>query len=212
MGLEMNVQASIQGTGIPKATPARQINIAPGGATPDERLQTARILIIDDEPINVMVLRRHLEVAGYRNITSLSDSTMAIETMLREKPDLLFVDIMMPQVSGLDILRLMQQNKTLSHIPAIVLTASTDPGTRIEALNLGAHDFLQKPIDISELLPRARNALFARQYLHHMENYAQELEKQIPKRTAELDRSPNQIIHCLARAAEFRRDKPRQTS
>jgi putative two-component system response regulator len=100
----------------------------------------------------------------------------------------------------------MSQDNSLRHIPVIILTATTDAETKREALSMGATDFLSKPVDSNDLVPRVRNALVVKAHQDHLANYAVELERQVNARTAELARSRAEVIHCLARAAEYRDD------
>jgi putative two-component system response regulator len=90
--------------------------------------------------------------------------------------------------------------------PVVFLTASTDHDTKVEALRSGANDFLQKPIDPSELVPRIRNILALKLHQDRLKNYSQELEQAVRERTAELEASRRDVIHCLARAGEYRDD------
>jgi len=181
---------------------------APALAIPgvEELARSCRVMIVDDEPINVKVARKYLETDGYQHFTTVTESPKAMEAMRREKPDVVLLDIMMPQVSGLDILGMMREDEKLQHTPVIILTANTDAQTRIQALELGATDFLNKPVDASELLLRLRNVLLAKAYQDHLENYSKQLAEQVNLRTAELEASRQEIIFCLARAAEFRDD------
>ena len=78
--------------------------------------------------------------------------------IVANEPDVILLDIVMPTVSGLDILANIRDDAHLAHIPVIILTASDDRETRMQALNLGATDLLSKPVDVVELLPRVRNA------------------------------------------------------
>lgn len=124
----------------------------------------ASILMIDDEPLNMKVLQIHLEGVGYSHFTSISDSTQALEALETHLPDVVLLDIMMPNVSGFDILEEMARRPSLTGIPVIVLTSSDDAETKLQALELGASDFLAKPLDPSELALRMRNTLVARSW------------------------------------------------
>ncbi len=159
--------------------------------------KTARVMIVDDEPLNVTVVRKFLQRAGYEKFDEVTDATKAISRVYSEEPDLLLLDLMMPGVSGLEILETLRTDPRLSSLPILILTASCDRETRAQALNLGATDFLSKPVDPVELVPRVRNALLVK-------NREDALEGLVAKRTAELERSRREVIHCLARAAEFR--------
>lgn len=160
-------------------------------------LKSSKIMIIDDYAVNVKVLKAHLEAAGYRNFVTLTDSTQALTRIWTEFPDLILLDIMMPEVSGLDILRELRGLQEFSRLPILVLTGTESRELKTEALELGATDTLSKPIDFEDLLPRVRNSL-------QMKSYEDNLKAQVRQRTAELEHAQREIIQCLARAAEFR--------
>jgi len=178
------------------------IPIASATSNDATKLASSRIMIVDDEPINVKVVRKFLESSGFRNFATTNDATEALGLIEQQSPDLLLLDIMMPQVSGLDILRQLQERQ--SSVPVIVLTAADDQRIRQQALDYGAADFLTKPIDVTDLIPRVRNVLAAKAYRDHLQNYAQELEQQVTERTRQLERSRHEIILCLGRAGEYR--------
>ncbi|WP_442484427.1 HD domain-containing phosphohydrolase [Aeoliella sp. SH292] len=166
----------------------------------------ARIVVIDDEPVNIKVVQRLLQIEGYENFVSTSDAREALALVRGESPDLVLLDLMMPHISGLEILAALRADINTLHTPVIVLTASTDRETRIEALSTGANDFLNKPIDPSELVPRVANLLALKRQQDILEDYSRQLEVAVRERTAELEASRRDILHCLARAAEFRDD------
>jgi len=122
-------------------------------------LKQATIMMVDDEPIIVETLENLLEDAGYKNFVSTTDSKKAVELMTSKKPDIVLLDVMMPDVTGLDILASMAADESLRHIPSIIITAATDSETKLKALELGATDVLNKPVDPSELALRVRNTL-----------------------------------------------------
>ena len=179
--------------------------IAPGSGALDPRA-TAKIAIIDDEPINIKVARRHLQNVGYQAFVTTSDASTAFEMISREQPDVVLLDVMMPQVNGLDLLRLIRADRHLQHIPVLILTASTEAQIKLEALESGATDFLAKPVDPNELVPRIRNALIVKAHHDHLARYSEQLEEQVRARTVELEISRLQVVLCLARAAEYRDD------
>lgn len=114
------------------------------------------------------VLRIHLQIEGYENFLCVDDSNHAIAAMEAEKPDVVLLDLVMPGLSGFDILELMRKHETLKLLPVVVLTSSDNPETKLKALQLGANDFLSKPVDASELALRLRNTLAARAYEQRM--------------------------------------------
>jgi putative two-component system response regulator len=165
---------------------------------------TRKILIVDDEPINARVVRKYLVDAGMKRCTTTSDALGAIDLIRNERPDLVLLDIMMPGFSGIEILRQLREIPAFKHLAVLVLTAVEERSIKVEALELGAMDFLSKPVDPTELIPRVRNALAVRGYQDQLQNYARELEGRVQERTAELAISRLELIHCLGRAGEYR--------
>src|SRR5262249_4658934 len=137
---------------------------------------SAKIMIVDDEPTNIKVVRRLLEIEGYQNFVTTTDSSAARYLIADQKPDLVLLDLMMPMVSGLDILSSVRQDSSQSFIPIVILTAATDRETRLQALELGATDFVTKPVDPSDLIPRVRNLLTMMQFHHQLKDHAADLE------------------------------------
>lgn len=164
----------------------------------------ATIMIVDDEPLNVRMTRRHLVEAGYRNFVTTSDSAQALVMLGLQEPDVVLLDIVMPEPDGLEVLRQIRQIASFDQLPVIILTAVDDRATKSRALDLGATDFLTKPIDPNELIPRVRNALVLKAYHDHLRSYASRLEHEVRQRTEELEQSRMAIIQALAQAAEFR--------
>jgi diguanylate cyclase (GGDEF)-like protein len=131
----------------------------------------AFVMIVDDEESLIELTQTLLEEAGYSRFVSTADSSAALGMLLRERPDVLLCDINMPGVSGFDILSGVQADPALRHIPVIVLTSADDPETKLRALELGATDFLRKPVDPSELLLRLRNTLAAQAHREHLAQF-----------------------------------------
>ncbi len=169
-----------------------------------ELLDSAKIAIVDDEELNIEVVQGYLEQEGYQQFFRTTDARQAIPLIEQVNPDVVLLDVMMPHISGLEILSIMRADSHMCHIPVIVLTACTGPDTKLQALKLGPSDFLSKPVDASELLLRLRNVLAVKAYQDHLANYGHELEAQVRKRTRQLAESRQRILHCLARAGEFR--------
>jgi putative two-component system response regulator len=176
---------------------------APCQTLPDE-LAAARIMLVDDEKVNILTVQHHLSKQGYQNFFSTTDGRKAIDMLRREAPDVVLLDIRMPEVDGLDVLRAKRLVSSLAHIPVIVLTASTDPDTKRLALHLGANDFLTKPVDPMELAPRVKNALVLKKHYDQTADENARLEAMVRRRTVELVESREQLILSLARAAEHR--------
>ncbi|MCA9015168.1 MAG: response regulator, partial [Planctomycetaceae bacterium] len=121
--------------------------------------EQCRIAIIDDESINIDMIKYYLEMEGFSNLISTDNSASAFSMILSEQPDLVLSDINMPEVSGLDLLAQIRGHHILGTTPVIILTASSDNETKISALKQGATDLLAKPIHHGELIARIRNVL-----------------------------------------------------
>ena len=174
----------------------------------------ARVFVVDDEPANVILLRRMLAGAGYSCVESATDSRQALQKCLDDPPDLLMLDLMMPHLDGYAILeRLRAGWGEAERVPILVLTADASREACRRALALGASDFVNKPIDRLEMLLRARNLLQTRLLDCGLRAANAELETRVAQRTRQLelknlDLQDAQIeaLEKLAQAAEFRDD------
>jgi two-component system alkaline phosphatase synthesis response regulator PhoP len=117
-----------------------------------------RILVVDDDREVVRLMQAYLERAGYEVMTAY-DGQSAVHMLRREKPDLLLLDLMLPDQDGFDITRLMRGDPTLADIPIIMLTARVDVTDRIVGLEMGADDYVTKPYDPREVVARVRARL-----------------------------------------------------
>lgn len=161
-------------------------------------------MIVDDEPVNIKVVRKYLADAGYENFLMTSESHKAAALVRSQVPDLVLLDLMMPQVTGLDILEDLRGDDQMPPMPIIVLTAETSAEMKLAALRLGVSDFLNKPVDPSELVLRVRNNLLVKAHQDQLASYSARLEREVRVRTAELAISRREAIQCLGRAAEYR--------
>ncbi|MDX1735512.1 MAG: EAL domain-containing protein [Halioglobus sp.] len=131
----------------------------------------ARIMMADDEQIMMDLVQLFLEEAGYSEFIKVDQPDRVLEVVREERPDVLLLDLVMPGISGFDILEEMRRDERLKHLPVIVLTASAEAETKLQALELGATDFLSKPVDPSELKLRLRNTLEAKAYQDQLAYY-----------------------------------------
>jgi putative two-component system response regulator len=167
-------------------------------------LGEATVMMVDDEPIIAEVVQKYLRAASFKRFITCHDPSKAIDTLTREQPDLLLLDLVMPEMNGFEILTNMKSDSALNHIPVIILTSATDPQTKLEALKRGAADFLAKPVEAGELVLRLRNILTVKAYHDHLAKHTALLEHQVLLRTNELRAAQQQILYSLASAGEFR--------
>ena len=126
--------------------------------------QEALVMMVDDEALLTDVIQTHLEDHGYQRFVTCNEPTEAMALVRAHRPDVLLLDLMMPKVSGFEILGAMRADPALMFLPVIVLTAASDAETKLLALEMGATEFLAKPVDASELVLRLRNTLAFKQY------------------------------------------------
>jgi signal transduction histidine kinase len=149
----------------------------------------ARLLIIDDDEPCAKGLARILEKAGYTACTAITSPSIAAQRFFQIKPDLVLLDLHMEPLSGIDVLR--QMNETIDprlRPPVIVLTADTTVEAKHEALAAGASEFLAKPADPVEVILRIENLLSRRDLYRRCQIYSEGLERLVDRRTAQLQR------------------------
>jgi DNA-binding response OmpR family regulator len=117
-----------------------------------------RILVIDDLPENVFLLQERLENEGYAVLTAYDGKT-GIEIAQSELPDLILLDVMMPDINGIEVCKTLVKNERTSNIPVILVTAKTDAEDTKDGLDAGAFDYIKKPFNKTELLARVKSAL-----------------------------------------------------
>lgn len=117
-------------------------------------LTQATIMMVDDEPTTMDIMQAFLEDGGYRRFVLVEDSTRAMAEIEERRPDIVLLDLMMPEVTGFEILQRVRAHSRLSQLPVLILTSSADAETKLQALDQGATDFLAKPVDSSELTLR----------------------------------------------------------
>ncbi len=117
-----------------------------------------RILVVDDDREIVRLLRAYLEQAGYEVLTAYNGET-ALHTLRREQPDLVVLDLMLPDRDGWDVTRIVRNDESLAAIPIIMLTARVEDSDKIVGLELGADDYVTKPFNPREVVARVRAVL-----------------------------------------------------
>ncbi|HEY8166279.1 MAG TPA: HD domain-containing phosphohydrolase [Gemmatimonadaceae bacterium] len=174
-------------------------------ALSDSQTATARILVVDDQEVNVRLLHRILEREGYQNIRVTTDGRDVAGLFIEFHPDLLLLDLHMPGHDGFEILReLSPVINGGGYLPVLMLTGDASPEAKRGALSLGAKDFLAKPFDATEVLLRIRNLLETRFLYRSLEQQNSRLEMKVDERTSDLQESQIEILERLARTAEIR--------
>jgi putative two-component system response regulator len=180
------------------------IEESPGSAA----LEDARIVIIDDERANVVLLERIFEQEGFANLTSFTDPREAQQVCAKQIPDLILLDLHMPSLDGFTLLEsldaLIRQE---GFLPVLVLTADVTSQAKRRALSAGAMDFLTKPLDAEEVILRSRNLIRTRLLQRLVRSQNRELDERVKIRTRQLEEAQIEILNRLALAAEYRDDE-----
>ncbi|MBZ0182857.1 MAG: response regulator [Melioribacteraceae bacterium] len=121
-------------------------------------MQKHKILVVDDSKDNVIILRERLENEGFEISTAYSGEE-AIKKALTESPDLILLDVMMPEMSGFEVCKRISGNEKTREIPIILLTALVEPKDIKEGFQAGAYDYIKKPFNKVELIARINSAL-----------------------------------------------------
>lgn len=165
--------------------------------------KAAAILIVDDEPANVLLLQKLLAAEGYHNLHATTDARQALALAREHHACLVLLDLSMPHLDGFSVMA--QLHAELPDPPAVlVLTAQAELASRLRALQQGARDFVSKPFEVPELVARVRNLLESYLYQLRLRYENEFLDARVAQRTQELHDSRLDIIRRLGRAAEFR--------
>ena len=166
-----------------------------------------KILIVDDQEPNILLLEAVLTEYGYSNLTSTTDSRQALSLFLEQQPDLVLLDLQMPNLDGFAVLdQIAPRIPPDTYLPILILTADVSSEAKRRALAAGAKDFLSKPFDVTEIVLRIRNLLQTRLLHLQLRQQNEDLEVRVRMRTQELELSHVEIAERLARAADYRDD------
>lgn len=169
-------------------------------------LEQMRVLLVDDEAANLVVLKGMLQRAGFRQVLSCEEPERTVELFDEFQPDLLILDQHMPRLSGTEVLGALA-GRLPSSFPVLMISADERSEVKERALASGASDFITKPFQATEVLLRVRNMLDAWRIRMMLEHQNELLEERVRERTEALERSQLEMLVRLARAAEYRDDE-----
>src|SRR6266436_4230589 len=151
-----------------------------------------RILIVDDQPMNVDILKTRLAVHGYELLTA-TDGAEALEVACAQQPDLILLDIMMPRIDGIEVCQRLKADTTLPFMPIIMVTAKADTKDIVAGLDAGADEYLTKPVDQASLVARVKSMLRIKALHDTAQEQAARLEEQATQ-LAEWNRTLEQRV------------------
>jgi putative two-component system response regulator len=161
-----------------------------------------KVLIVDDQEANVMLLERMLLNNGYLSVTSTMDPTQVYGLHLKNRFDLILLDLQMPEMDGFKVMEMLKEIETDSYLPVLVITAQ--PGHKLRALQIGAKDFISKPFELADVLVRVHNMLEVRLLHKELQMYNTQLEQRVRERTTDLQEGYLETIFTMMRAAEYK--------
>jgi putative two-component system response regulator len=161
-----------------------------------------KVLIVDDQEVNVLLLDRMLRGVGYDSITSMMDPAEVCELHRKNHYDLILLDLQMPGMDGFQVMEGLKRNDPDGYLPVLVITAQ--PAHKLRALQSGAKDFVCKPFELAEVLARVHNMLEVSLLQKELHNYNEVLEQRVRERTADLQESHLETIFTMTRAAEHK--------
>ena len=167
-------------------------------------VRTGKVMIVDDEHHNVLTVRQHLKQAGIQHFLTTTRPHEVMELIRSEEPDVVVLDMDMPEINGTDILRAVRFDPCFRRVPVIACYESVKQEHRRKAMDSGAHDVLTKPYEPHDLVLRVRNSILLKLEIDQNAREQTRLEALVGQRTEELQYSRRQLILSLARAAEFR--------
>jgi putative two-component system response regulator len=172
-----------------------------------DSIQSARVLIIDDQEVSSRLLALILEREGFTNVLCIPDSRQAIAAFDVYQPDIVLLDLLMPGLDGFSLIELLRRRTSPeAFVPVLVLTADVSAEARRRALALGARDFLTRPFDPIEVMLRIWNLLETRMLYRQLQRRNQELGAEIERGVRELDTAQTELILRLSQAAEDREE------
>jgi len=172
-----------------------------------EQIKASKIFVVDDVATNIIMLERILAKQGFSNLESTTDAEKVLALFDYYKPDLLILDLNMPNLDGYEVLKALGSRITgQSYVPVLVLTADITSEAKLQALSLGAKDFLTKPFDVTELMLRVKNLLQTKLLINNMDGLVKSRTKQLETSLKMVDRSREDAFEMLALMAEYRDD------
>jgi len=164
---------------------------------PTRPAESCKVLVVDDDDRIVDVLSAILARDGYQILTA-GDGRGALDLISRERPDVVVLDVILPDLDGIEVCRLIKQNPKTHFLPVILVTGWAARTRQRDGLASGADDFLNKPIDPFELTARVRSLLRTKQLYDEVEAHRRELEQRVADRTQELSNAYERL-HQLSR-------------
>jgi putative two-component system response regulator len=162
------------------------------------------IMLVDDNVVNLTIGKNILK--DRYNVFPVNSARMMFELIDDTRPDLILLDVEMPEIDGYDAIKKLHEKEETTGIPVIFLTARSDPGSELEGLSLGAVDYVSKPFSPPLLLKRIENHIAMKAATDKLKEYNVELKGTVEEKTTEINELQNAILKIVAELVEFRDD------
>ncbi len=168
------------------------------------------ILVCDDSLTNCMILSALVQDNFSAKVLSITDPRLVMDKLKSEDISVLFLDIEMPYLSGLEVIESVREVYDIDQLPILIISGKEGPEICNSALSRGANDFISKPFNEEEVILRTRNILKSYRHFQVLTMMNEKLEDLVEMRTKELEDANDSLIHCLAKAGELRDDNTGQ--
>lgn len=169
----------------------------------NDDILNARILAVDDEPVGLNFLKVNLQARGFRRVTVCTDPRQALEVMKDIMPDVLLLDLVMPELDGFGFMELARRERPGEFLPILVISGQGDSESKRRALEAGARDFITKPFDMVEVAARVRNMAEMKRIYDQLRGQNRELEEKVAARTENLHNTFREVLNSLSTAMEY---------
>lgn len=169
--------------------------------TDDEKMT---ILCVDDTPVNLTLLNEFLSSYYHLSLTNSGAKALKLLERKASEIDLVLLDVMMPEMDGYEVCRLIRSNPKTQHLPIIFITAKNQPEDEVQALDAGGNDFITKPIQPEVLLSRIKTHLSVRHYHQILADQNAQLEQRLQQQLTDLFKLQNATLTVMISLAEFR--------
>ncbi len=171
----------------------------------DKTSETANIMVVDDTPANLSLLEKMLQDKGY-HVLAFPGGKMALNAAAKSPPDLILLDINMPEMDGFEVCKRLKADAALKEIPVIFISSLTETADKIKAFSVGGMDYVNKPFQFEEVNSRVQTHLRLRKLQLELEKHNFHLEDLVKKKVREISDSQLATINAMSTLAESRDD------
>ncbi len=171
----------------------------------DKEPERATIMVVDDTPANLNLLQEMLQVKDYR-VLAFPDGEMALSAAAKSRPDIILLDIIMPEMNGFEVCERLKADEAIKDIPVLFISALSETADKVKAFSVGAVDYVTKPFQFEEVHARVETHLHLRRLQLELKKHNLHLEELVTEKVREISDSQLATIHALSKLVESRDD------